>query len=83
MEIFSDISEVVVIKNWDESTKLDFELYPSKIIVDEACGAAVLRGAHVYVPGIIGMPHGNSKIFTFLFMFMLIYYTYKHILLTR
>lgn len=33
--------------------------YPNEIIVDAICGAAVLRGSHVYAPGVIGMPNGN------------------------
>ncbi|XP_071446036.1 tRNA (cytosine(72)-C(5))-methyltransferase NSUN6 [Hetaerina americana] len=31
------------------------------VIVDSACGAAVLRGAHVYAPGVLGMPAGVKK----------------------
>lgn len=40
---------------------LDLKIYPDEIIVDATCGAAVLRGSHVYAPGVIGMP--NGKIF--------------------
>lgn len=32
-----------------------------EVIVDPACGAAVLRGAHVFVPGVIGMFQGATK----------------------
>jgi predicted ribosome-associated RNA-binding protein Tma20 len=31
-----------------------------EVIVDAACGAAVLRGAHVFAPGVMGMPTGAS-----------------------
>lgn len=50
---------IVAVDGWDSSVSLDLNRYPDEIIVDAACGAAVLRGSHVYAPGIIGMPNGN------------------------
>ncbi|XP_046391354.1 tRNA (cytosine(72)-C(5))-methyltransferase NSUN6 [Ischnura elegans] len=35
--------------------------YGKDVIVDSICGAAVLRGAHVYAPGVLGMPAGIKK----------------------
>ena len=32
-----------------------------EVIVGLACGMSVLRGADVYVGGIMGAPHGNIK----------------------
>jgi predicted ribosome-associated RNA-binding protein Tma20 len=51
------------VDNWDLSIFLDLERYPDEIIVDAICGAAVLRGSHVYAPGIMGMPNGNNSSF--------------------
>lgn len=59
---------IVAVDSWDLSVFLDLKRYPDEIIVDAICGAAVLRGSHVYAPGVIGMPHGlsiNSKISVF------------------
>lgn len=52
-------NEVVAVDNWDTSVPLDLKRYPDEIIVDARCGAAVLRGSHVYAPGIMGIPSGN------------------------
>lgn len=37
---------------------MDLSKHSNEIIVDAACGSAVLRGSHVFAPGILGMPHG-------------------------
>lgn len=29
---------------------------PTEVVVDRDCGEAVLRGAHVYIPGVLGAP---------------------------
>lgn len=52
---------IVAVDSWDPSVSLDLKRYPDEIIIDAVCGAAVLRGSHVYAPGVIGMP--NGKIF--------------------
>nr|XP_012214563.1 PREDICTED: putative methyltransferase NSUN6 [Linepithema humile] len=49
---------IIAVDGWDSSVSLDLNRYPDEIVVDAACGAAVLRGSHVYAPGIIGMPNG-------------------------
>lgn len=43
---------------------LDLERYPDEIIVDAICGAAVLRGSHIYAPGVMGMPNGKLPLRT-------------------
>lgn len=35
------------------SCRKDLQRLPKEVIVDAQCGSAVLRGAHVYAPGII------------------------------
>ncbi|EFN79318.1 Putative methyltransferase NSUN6 [Harpegnathos saltator] len=52
--------EVVAVDSWDASVPLDLRKYPDEIIVDAKCGAAVLRGSHVYAPGIMGISSGLS-----------------------
>ncbi|XP_039307906.1 tRNA (cytosine(72)-C(5))-methyltransferase NSUN6 isoform X3 [Solenopsis invicta] len=59
---------IVAVDSWDSLVSLDLRRYPDEIIVDAICGAAVLRGSHVYAPGIIGMPNGliiNTKVSVF------------------
>lgn len=59
---------IVAVDNWDLSIALDLERYPDEIIVDATCGAAVLRGSHIYAPGVIGIPNGlsiNAKVSVF------------------
>ncbi|EZA62583.1 hypothetical protein DMN91_006225 [Ooceraea biroi] len=59
---------IVAVDNWDLLIPLDLERYPDEIIVDATCGAAVLRGSHVYAPGVMGMSNGlaiNTKVSVF------------------
>ncbi|XP_029168423.1 putative methyltransferase NSUN6 [Nylanderia fulva] len=59
---------IVAVDNWNSSVCLDLKRYPQEIIVDAVCGAAVLRGSHIYAPGVIGMPNGltiNCKVSVF------------------
>lgn len=36
-------------------------MHETQVIVDQSCGLAVLRGAHVFVPGVIAAPAGLKK----------------------
>ncbi|XP_020300641.1 putative methyltransferase NSUN6 isoform X2 [Pseudomyrmex gracilis] len=45
-------NEIVAVDCWNSSVPLDLKRYPDEIIVDAACGAAVLRGSHIYAPGL-------------------------------
>ncbi|KMQ88658.1 methyltransferase nsun6 [Lasius niger] len=59
---------IVAVDSWDSSVSLDLKRYPREIIIDAICGAAVLRGSHIYAPGVIGMPNGliiNCKVSVF------------------
>ncbi|XP_017780642.1 PREDICTED: putative methyltransferase NSUN6 [Nicrophorus vespilloides] len=53
------LKDVVIVDNYDLK---DLELTgrTNEIIVDVHCGAAVLRGAHIFAPGIIGMTSGTK-----------------------
>jgi len=62
---------IIAVDSWDSSVSLDLKRYPDEIIVDAICGAAVLRGSHVYGPGVIGMP--NGKIFVYRILFIIIH----------
>ncbi|XP_044754088.1 tRNA (cytosine(72)-C(5))-methyltransferase NSUN6 [Coccinella septempunctata] len=33
-------------------------VHPKEVVVDKDCGAAVLRGAHIFAPGVLGMVSG-------------------------
>ena len=55
---FEKIPELIIVDTWDDKTELDLKIQPKEIIVSAKCGEAVLRGANVFAPGVIGMPHG-------------------------
>lgn len=56
---FATIPEILLIENW---YNVPAEQCDSKeIIVDSICGAAILRGAHIYAPGVLAM-QTNTKL---------------------
>ncbi|OXU22955.1 hypothetical protein TSAR_002126, partial [Trichomalopsis sarcophagae] len=55
---FPCVEELIIVNGWDKSVELNLERQQYEVIVDAACGAAVLRGAHIYAPGVLGMPRG-------------------------
>ncbi|KAK2585226.1 hypothetical protein KPH14_009929 [Odynerus spinipes] len=55
---FPHLSEVIIVHCWDKSIKLELLKHSNEVIVDATCGSAILRGSHVFAPGILGMPHG-------------------------
>lgn len=57
------LPDTVVISSFNEA---DLRPQEREIIVDATCGAAVLRGAHVFAPGIMGMPTGAIYFSVFL-----------------
>ncbi|XP_015519478.2 tRNA (cytosine(72)-C(5))-methyltransferase NSUN6 isoform X1 [Neodiprion lecontei] len=50
--------ELIVVSCCDTTMELNFQYLPKEIIVDSICGTAVLRGAHVFAPGVMGIPQG-------------------------
>lgn len=58
------LPDTVVISSFNEA---DLRIQEREVIVDAACGAAVLRGAHVFAPGIMGMPTGAIYFSVFLY----------------
>lgn len=59
-----DISFSIFFFNWIASCvfRQDLKKYESEVIVGAQCGYAVLRGAHVYVPGIISTSRCKSSL---------------------
>lgn len=55
MTVHPKLPDTVVIGSLDEANLRPQE---KEVIVDATCGAAVLRGAHVFAPGVMGMPTG-------------------------
>lgn len=51
------LPDTIVIGSMD---KANIRPQGKEVIVDATCGAAVLRGAHVFAPGVMGMPAGAS-----------------------
>lgn len=58
--------EMVIVDSWSADVELDLKEYQNKVTVDAACGSAVLRGAHVFAPGIMSMPQGQRAPIKFL-----------------
>ena len=52
------LKDTVIIGNYKRPILSNLE---KEVIVDAICGAAILRGAHVYAPGVMGMSTGNVK----------------------
>lgn len=46
--------DCLVLEQW--SDEVTVEKTGMDVIVDAACAAAVLRGAHVFAPGVLGLP---------------------------
>ena len=51
------LSDVIVVPNY--GPRSDILPQKKKVIVDLRCGIAVLRGADVFAPGVIGAPKGT------------------------
>ncbi|GLV35936.1 uncharacterized protein CBL_09846 [Carabus blaptoides fortunei] len=51
------LKDVILVESHPEA-EMDLSLQEKEIIVDAACGSAVLRGAHVFAPGVMGMLAG-------------------------
>ncbi|KAK9877065.1 hypothetical protein WA026_016091 [Henosepilachna vigintioctopunctata] len=49
------LEDVIIIQH--VPSKLE-SIHLKEVIVDVACGAAVLRGAHIFAPGVLGMVNG-------------------------
>ncbi|XP_065214324.1 tRNA (cytosine(72)-C(5))-methyltransferase NSUN6 [Planococcus citri] len=54
IKVHDTIPECITIGRLNEA-QLDLIPVPDEVIVDAFCGAAVLRGAHVFAPGVLGM----------------------------
>jgi predicted ribosome-associated RNA-binding protein Tma20 len=50
--------EDAIILHHPKRDNLQLKIYDKEIVVDATCGAAVLRGAHIYAPGVMGMITG-------------------------
>lgn len=55
------LSDVILINSYPNET-LDLRKRDKEVIVDASCGAAVLRGANVFGPGVMAMLSGNFKL---------------------
>lgn len=62
VELFEAIPELILIHGMDESL-ICCQPHPEykEIIVDVSCAAAILRGSHIYSPGVVAM-QSNTKI---------------------
>lgn len=56
--IHKHVSDCIVISPLDKSL-LDISPKNKEIIVDIFTGQSVLRGSHIFAPGIMAMPAGN------------------------
>ncbi|XP_056649182.1 tRNA (cytosine(72)-C(5))-methyltransferase NSUN6 [Diorhabda sublineata] len=56
MYIHHCLSNVIVIENTTLCEELD--KHEKEVIVDTECASAILRGAHIYAPGVLGMVAG-------------------------
>lgn len=54
------LPEIILIRNIDEILISTCPLQCKEVIVDTSCAAAVLRGSHIYGPGVLAM-QSNTK----------------------
>lgn len=52
---------IIIHHNFENNTGL-LEIYEKEVIVDTDCAAAILRGAHIYAPGVLAMMSGLEKL---------------------
>lgn len=60
MTIHPLVSDALVIPNY--GPRLDLCIEDHIVTVDAQCGAAVMRGADVFAPGILSAPKGTAVI---------------------
>lgn len=60
IEFYPSIPEVLIINNLNRQQAINPSPGNKQIIVDTTCGAALLRGAHIYAPGVLGMQTGTK-----------------------
>lgn len=60
IEYFPEIPEVLIIGNLSNQQTAAPASEHKQIIVDTTCAAALLRGAHIYAPGVLGMQSGTK-----------------------
>lgn len=58
MTVHPLMSDVLLIEG--SGPRTDLTLHDKEIIVGLTCGLAVLRGADVYGPGVLGAPKGET-----------------------
>ncbi|XP_023247977.1 putative methyltransferase NSUN6, partial [Copidosoma floridanum] len=58
IKTFPHVEELIVINSWEGNRGSKLTTVANELIVDAACGVAVLRGAHIFAPGVLGMPRG-------------------------
>lgn len=61
VESFPSLPEVILIRNIKTNSDDRFNIEFKEIIVDISCASAVLRGAHIFAPGVLAM-QTNTKI---------------------
>nr|XP_023022955.1 putative methyltransferase NSUN6 [Leptinotarsa decemlineata] len=59
VEIHPSLSNVIIIIHSDPNESI-IEKHENEVIIDTDCASAVLRGAHIYAPGVIGMLSGSQ-----------------------
>lgn len=60
MAIHPLVSDAIVIPNF--GPRLDLHMEDHIVTVDVHCGAAVMRGADVFAPGVLSTPKGAAVI---------------------
>ena len=60
MAIHPLVSDAIVIPNF--GPRLDLRMEDHIVTVDVHCGAAVMRGADVFAPGVLSTPKGAAVI---------------------
>lgn len=70
VKLYKNLNDCIVISSMDKSL-LELSPKTEEVIVDIYTGQSVLRGSHIFAPGIMGMSSG--KISYFLVVFYIVY----------
>jgi len=69
VEVCREIPDVLIIDSWltvpeflEKYSTIE-ENSTAEVIVDCFCGAAILRGSHLFAPGVLALQKGNKKLY--------------------
>ena len=60
VERYPHCDEAIIVHHPPTAAEFQLKIHEKEIVVDPICAAAVLRGAHIYAPGVMAMMAGTG-----------------------